>query len=57
MIFTLESGLVAVSESAKLSNMIDLEEETPEEEVQEEIQEDQKKGVEVTLNLTSIQSD
>ena len=51
-----ESGLVAVSESAKLSNMIDLEEETPEE-VQEEIQEDQKKGVEVTLNLTSIQSD
>ncbi len=52
-----ESGLVAVSESAKLSNMIDLEEETPEEEVQEEIQEDQKKGVEVTLNLTSIQSD
>ncbi len=52
-----ESGLVAVSESARLSNMIDLEEETPEEEVQEEIQEDQKKGVEVTLNLTSIQSD
>ncbi len=52
-----ESGLVAVSESAKLSNMIDLEEETPEEEVQEEMQEDQKKGVEVTLNLTSIQSD
>lgn len=50
-----ESGLVAVSESAKLSNMIDLEEETPEE-VQEE-DEDQKKGVEVTLNLTSIQSD
>lgn len=52
-----ESGLVAVSESAKLSNMIDLEEETPEEEVQEEKDEDQKKGVEVTLNLTSIQSD
>ncbi len=51
-----ESGLVAVSESARLSSMIDLEEETPEE-VQEEIQEDQKKGVEVTLNLTSIQSD
>ena len=50
-----ESGLVAVSESAKLSNMIDLEEETPEE-VQEE-DENQKKGVEVTLNLTSIQSD
>ena len=50
-----ESGLVAVSESAKLSNMIDLEEETPDE-VQEE-DEDQKKGVEVTLNLTSIQSD
>ena len=50
-----ESGLVAVSESAKLSAMIDLEEE-PEEPTEPE-DEGQNKGIEVTLNLTSIQSD
>lgn len=48
-----ESGLIAVSESAKLSGMIDLEEET-EEPVEVE---EQSQGIEVTLNLTSIQSD
>ena len=48
-----ESGLVAVSESARLASMIDLEE--PEDAAQE--QEDQDKGIEVTINLTSVQSD
>ena len=48
-----ESGLVAVSESARLASMIDLEE--PEDVAQE--QEDQDKGIEVTINLTSVQSD
>lgn len=47
-----EGGLVAVSESARLSGMLELEEE--EQEAQEE---EQKDGIEVTLNLTSIQSD
>ena len=50
-----ESGLVAVSESAKLSAMIDLEEEP--EGPAEPDDEEQNKGIEVTLNLTSIQSD
>ena len=50
-----ESGLIAVSESTKLSAMIDFEEE-PEESVEPEV-EGQNKGIEVTLNLTSIQSD
>lgn len=50
-----ESGLVAVSESARLGNMIDMEEE-PEVTAEEENDGD-KQGVEVTLNLTSIQSD
>ena len=48
-----ESGLLAVAESAKLSGMLELQEE-PEEIVDEE---GQKQGIEVTLNLTSIQSD
>ena len=51
-----ESGLLAVSESAKLSGMIDLPEEEPEEDVT--IEEAESNGsIEVTLNLTSIQSD
>ena len=50
-----ESGLIAVSESAKLSAMIDFEEEP--EEAPEPEDEGQNKGIEVTLNLTSIQSD
>ena len=49
-----ESGLVAVSESAKLGNMIDVEEEP---EVVAEEDDDDKQSIEVTLNLTSIQSD
>lgn len=49
-----ESGLVAVSESAKLGNMIDMGEES---EVVAEEGDDDKQGIEVTLNLTSIQSD
>ena len=53
-----ESGLLAVSESAKLSGMIGLSEEEPEEvATAEEAEEDQNKNIEVTLNLTSIQSD
>lgn len=51
-----ESGLIAVSESARLSGMIDLEEETAEEE-EEKSEGDTKGSIEVTLNLTSIQSD
>ena len=51
-----ESGLIAVSESAKLSAMIDLEEE-PEELNVVDVGEEQSKSIEVTLNLTSIQSD
>ncbi len=51
-----ESGLIAVSESAKLSAMIGLEEEAEEEpEVKQE--EDDKGSVEVVLNLTTIKSD
>lgn len=49
-----ESGLLAVAESAKLSGMLELQEEEPEEIAGEE---DQNQGIEVTLNLTSIQSD
>ena len=49
-----ESGLLAVSESARLANMIEIEEE---EEQEAEEQEDTKKLVEVSLNITSIQSD
>ena len=49
-----EGGLIAVSESAKLADMMSLEEE-PE---QEEDQEDEKNDIiEVSLRLTSIQSD
>lgn len=51
-----ESGLVAVSESARLASMIELTEE-PEQEEQHEEQADQDKEIEVVLNLTSIQSD
>ncbi|MDE6844283.1 MAG: Ig-like domain-containing protein, partial [Lachnospiraceae bacterium] len=52
-----ESGLLAVAESAKLSNMIGMDdvEGTVEEEQQPE--EVQSKTIEVALNLTSIQSD
>lgn len=51
-----ESGLLAVSESARIAAMIDMEEEP--EEVEEEVEEpDQKQTIEVALNLTSIQSD
>lgn len=52
-----ESGLVAVSESARLAGMIELTEEPEQEEQQHEEQEDQNKEIEVVLNLTSIQSD
>lgn len=52
-----ESGLVAVSESARLAGMIDLTEEPEQEEQQHEEREDQNKEIEVVLNLTSIQSD
>ena len=47
-----ESGLLAVSESARLGDMLDAEEEE-----QEESGEEESDGIEVTLNLTSIQSD
>ena len=51
-----EGGLLAVSESAKLSGMINWEEMSGEDqEVQEEVEQD--KTIEVVLNLTSIQSD
>ncbi len=53
-----ESGLLAVSESAKLGGMIDYdEEEEGWEEEQGEEKEDPNKEVEVELRLTSIQSD
>ena len=52
-----ESGLVAVSESARLADMIELTEEPEQEEQQHEEQADQNKEIEVVLNLTSIQSD
>lgn len=52
-----ESGLVAVTESARLAGMIDPEEETEEGNDQEPEKPDQNKQIEVTLNLTSIQSD
>lgn len=51
-----ESGLIAVAESARLGGMIDVPEETPEE--QEEAAPEESKGeVEVSLHLTSILSD
>lgn len=49
-----EGGLLAVSESAKLSNMIEVEEEE-QEQVEEE--DEKKDTVQVSLRLTSIQSD
>lgn len=53
-----ESGLVAVAESARLGSMVDLEEEPEEiQEEQEEEQDETDKTIEVTMNLTSIQSD
>ena len=56
-----ESGLIAVAESAKLGSMIDMEEEQEAEEAENDKEEDEKeeadKTVQVTLNLTSIQSD
>ena len=51
-----ESGLIAVSESARLSGMIDMEEEA-EEEPEEKPEADKQGSIEVSLNLTSIQSD
>ena len=48
-----EGGLLAVSESARIGSMIEIEE--PSEIV--DVEEDQNKLIEVTLNLTSIQSD
>ena len=49
-----EGGLIAVSESARLADMMSVEEE----EEQEEEQEDEKEDIiEVSLHLTSIQSD
>jgi GH25 family lysozyme M1 (1,4-beta-N-acetylmuramidase)/uncharacterized protein YjdB len=50
-----EGGLVAVSESAKLSGMIEEAEEEEQEETEEE--EEDQDAIEVSLNLTSIQSD
>ena len=52
-----ESGLVAVTESARLAGMIDPEEEPEQEKEQEAEKPDQNKEIEVVLNLTSIQSD
>ena len=52
-----ESGLIAVSESAKLSGMIDLEEEEEQEETEQKSDEDEKGATEVVLNLTTIKSD
>ena len=51
-----EGGLLAVSESARLSSMIDLPEDEPDEDVVT-TEEDTNGNIEVTLNLTSIQSD
>ena len=52
-----ESGLIAVTESARLSGMVDLapEEEAPQEDKPQEEKKDEKTTV--VLNLTSIQSD
>ena len=59
-----ESGLLAVSESAKLSNMISLGDEPeeiqgeePDADEEKEKEDEKNKTIEVTLNLTSIQSD
>ena len=49
-----EGGLIAVSESAKLTHMVEAEEEEQE---QEEEKEEKKETIEVSLRLTSIQSD
>ncbi len=51
-----ESGLLAVSESAKLGNMIDMDEEDPEGQ-EENGEEDENGEVTVELRLTSILSD
>ena len=51
-----ESGLLAVAESAKLSGMIDMED-MSEAEGDEQQEETQSKTIDVTLNITSIQSD
>lgn len=50
-----EGGLLAVSESAKLAGMLETEEE--EQENQQEEEAEKSDVIEVTLNLTSIQSD
>lgn len=52
-----ESGLLAVSESAKVGSMLDYEEEDWEEGQEPEEKEDPNKEIEVELRLTSIQSD
>ena len=52
-----ESGLLAASESARLGNMIDVEEEDPEDGQEENGEEDENGEVEVELRLTSILSD
>ena len=52
-----ESGLLAVSESAKLGNMIDVDGEDPEGQEAEEEEEDENGEVTVELRLTSILSD
>ncbi|MCI9314253.1 MAG: hypothetical protein HFI57_04600 [Lachnospiraceae bacterium] len=52
-----ESGLLAVAESARLGDMIDLTEEPDQSEEAEQPKEEKNDTVEVTLNLTSIQSD
>ena len=51
-----ESGLLAVSESAKMGDMIDIEEEDPEQQEAKE-EEDENGEVQVELRLTSIMSD
>lgn len=52
-----ESGLLAVSESAKLGNMIDVDGEDPEGQETKEEEEDENGEVTVELRLTSILSD
>ena len=51
-----ESGLLAVAESAKLPGVTELQEDEPEE-IADVEEENQEREIEVTLNLTSIQSD
>ena len=52
-----ESGLLAVSESARLSNMVELETEAQEDTEEETKEQDKNGSIEVILNLTSIKSD